>query len=340
MNDKTASLQSEAVLGHIINSLGEPIEQETDAALSVFETGIKPVDLLTPIPRGGITALSGEFGSGRDVLLEEIIYNLAAHHNGYAVCLTMDELGYEENRLVLLVREGNLQDKAVIIFEPQTDDREVSLRMVRNGLDLASQFRAQGREVLLVIDRSVAQQANILAMSEVRDAIRTQGIVAMLLTDPDGLAQSGTSSAHYTLDGRINMSRELARQGLYPAVDRLTSHSRLLGSSALSAEHRQVVTGVRQAIRGLQEPQTSVLAPEEQRFVGRAQRIQKFLTQPFAVTEPFTGTPGEYVPLAQTLKGFQALLEGRYDDLPEQAFYFAGTIEQVVAKGRGVNQQL
>ena len=276
MNQETMIPVGQQVLGRVLNSKGEPIDGQgpipTPQRLSLyslpsagqqaqatpqqmFETGIKAVDLLTPIPHGGTIAFFAGMGVGKLVLVEELMHRIITHDGGYAVCISMDESTYESSELMQVIKEDvEAKNKTVLIFEQATNSLEVYQRIVEVGLTIAGQFRDEGHEVLLVADKYLTTKGNLISMRELRRAAWEKGISTILL------------------------------------------------------------------------------GPEQ--VVKRASRIQQFLTQPFFVAEPYTDRPGEYVSISDTIQGFKELLEGRYDDVPEQAFSYVGTIEQALAKSQ------
>ncbi|HEU5227504.1 MAG TPA: hypothetical protein VFU49_06795, partial [Ktedonobacteraceae bacterium] len=306
---------------------------EQQQAPQMLETGIKVVDLLTPIRRGGVIGLFGATGVGELVLVEELMHIVITHHHGYIVCLGMDENSYELSELMDPIKELGMQNRLAMVFEPLSSSQETCLRLVRAGLTIASEIRARGHEVLMVADYNVSSHSNLMTLDELKRVAQEQQITTLLLRSNEEDTQNDQSGVHNQLDGQIVFSRDLARQNLWPAIDRLLSSSRLLESSAVSSEHAQVAHHVRTLLQRAQKLQgQSPLSSEDQQAVKRAANIQQFFTQPFFIAEPYTEIPAEYVKIADTIKDFKELLEGRYDDLPEQAFHFTGTIEQVLAR--------
>lgn len=343
------------ILGRVINSRGEVIdgrEPITNAARlplvslmseqqapRMLETGIKVVDLLAPIRRGGLIGLFGAKGVGELVLVEELMHVVITHYHGYIVCLSMDENSYELSELMEAIKELGMHNRIAIVFEPLSSSPDTCLRLVRAGLTIAGEIRARGHEVLMVADYNVSTHGNLAEMSELKRVAREKEITTLLLQANDDFAQREQSRELVQLDGQIVFNRELARQNLWPAIDRLLSNSRLLESSTVSSEHSQVARQVRSLLQRAQELQGQQdLSPEDQSAVKRAASVQQFFTQPFFVAEPFTEIPAEYVNIADTIKDFKELLEGRYDDLPEQAFSFTGTIDQVLARHKHANR--
>ena len=342
------------LLGRIINSQGEPIDErgpipsaarlplydfvasETKAQgspVSMIEMGIKVIDLLAPIPRGGSFAMHSMPGLGKLVVQQEMIHNLTIHYDSYVVGIGMDESSYDASELVAPLEDFPDKNRMVLVFEQMSDSQEVLQRLIRVGLTVAIGLRRQGQEVMFIIDKNIAAKVSSSTLSTLKCVIQEQGLITLLLTpEEDGVPGDEENDVQKVLDARIFFSRELAKQNIWPAIDHIASRSRLLESDAVSEEHVQIAQQVRALLqRYASSPDASV---EGQQMVKRARRVQLFLTQPFFVAEAFTDIPGEFVPLAETLKGCKELLEGRYDDLPEQAFYFVGTIEQALAKAK------
>ncbi len=343
------------ILGRVVNSRGDVIDgrepitgsarlpllsliSEQQQAPQMLETGIKVVDLLAPIRRGGVIGLFGAEGVGEQVLVEELMYVVITHYHGYVVCLSMDENSYELSELMDPIKELGMRNRIAMVFEPLSNTPETCLRVVRAGLTIASEIRARGHEVLMVADYNLSTHGNLAGMSELKRVAREKGITTLLLQANDEFAQRQQNHTQDRLDGHIVFSHDLARQNLWPAIDRLRSNSHLLESSAVSSEHAQVAHHVRTLLQRAQELQGQQnVSPEDQLVIRRAANIQQFFTQPFFIAEPFTEIPAEYVSIANTIKDFKELLEGRYDDLPEQAFSFTGTIDQVLARNKHAN---
>ena len=347
MNKTTQRFPKKQVLGRVINSQGEPLDGKgplLDAPLhdtnatksrkrsgsSILETGIKPVDLLAPLAHGGIISLFGGSGQGKLALAEEIMHTIITHYNGYVVCMGMDEGSYEASVLMEAIEELGIQDKLVLLFEQSTSD----IALVQTALEIAMQWRAQEREVLLVADEHTATQYDLVEHPELKRIASEHGITTLLLHSSDkGTTQREDLLMLHMLDGRIVFNQELAKQGLWPAIDPQLSHSRLLVEEVASQEHIEIAQQVRQLLQQgqtLREAQN--LSNEDMQVVKRASIVQKFLTHPFFIAEQFTDKPGEYVPLAQTLSDFKALLSGRYDDIPADAFSFVGTLEEALVR--------
>jgi F-type H+-transporting ATPase subunit beta len=353
------------ILGRVLNANGEPIDKkglpvdieymslhspalliaDTEAnkgkvrAGQIQETGIKVIDLLAPIPRGGVVGISGNAGTGKLVVTEELMHNLIVRHNGYIVCLSMDESSYEVSELMDLIREGEFEERAVMIFEQSTDSLEVRQRMIHAGLTIAEHFQQQGYKGLLVLDKNMTAidgQAKI-QIGELRQMLEKTEITAILLGAEEDTKKIQVGEMPGDLDCQIVLTRKMADQSLWPAIDRISSKSRLLNSEVVGYEHVQVAGQIREILLRCAELETlepQDLSDANKQVLRRAQRIQKFFTQPFFVAEAYTDIPGEYVKTAETISGFKDLLAGRYDDLPEQAFYFVGRIDEAIEKAK------
>jgi F-type H+/Na+-transporting ATPase subunit beta len=358
------------ILGRVLNSNGEPIDKkgplvdvqyaplyspalviaDTEAnkgevlAGQIQETGIKVIDLLAPLPRGGVVGVFGNAGTGKLVVTEELIHNLSARHNGYIVCLSMDESSYEVGELMDLIREGEFEDRAVMIFEQMTDSLEVRQRMIWAGFTIVEHFQQQGYKVLLVLEKNMTaiDGKAIIQIGELRQMLEKTEITAIMLGAEEDTKKIQVGNMPGDLDCQIVLTRKMADQSLWPAIDRFSSKSRLLNSEAAGYEHVQVAEQIREILLRYTEFETleqQELSDTDKQVLRRAQRIQKFLTQPFFVAEAYTDIPGEYVEIAETVSGFKDLLAGRYDDLPEQAFYFVGRIDEAIEKAKSNREQ-
>jgi F-type H+-transporting ATPase subunit beta len=373
------------LLGRVINSRGEPIDghgtisgatrlplhdelatQETkDVAspVSMIEMGIKVIDLLAPVPGGGIFAMYSMPGLGKLVVQQEMIHNLTTHYGSYVVGIGMDESSYDASELVAPLEDFPDKNRMVLVFEQMSDSQEIIQRLIRVGLTIAIELRQQGHEVMFIVDKNVVAKTDSSTLGALKRVIQEQGLITLLLTPEEvgtypsrqrrspaatasqsgrtkggGVQRDEENDVLNVLDAQIFFSRELAKQNIWPAVDRMKSTSRLLESSRGDGlprpieEHREVARQVRELLQRYATSQAT--SAEDQQMVKRAQRVQLFLTQPFFVAEAFTDIPGEFVPLTETLKGCKELLEGRYDDVPVEAFRFVGTIEQALAKAK------
>ncbi|MCR4419543.1 MAG: F0F1 ATP synthase subunit beta [Clostridia bacterium] len=345
-----------------------PALEEQRPVPEVLETGIKVVDLLAPYPKGGKVGLFGGAGVGKTVLLMELIRNVGYEHGGFSVFAGVGERTREGNDLWLEMKESGVIERTALVFGQMNEPPGARLRVGLTGLTLAEYFRdTEGQDVLLFIDNifrfvqagsevsallgrmpsAVGYQPTLATeMGELQERITStrQGSVTSVqaiyvpaddLTDP----APATTFAH--LDATTVLSRQIVELGIYPAVDPLDSTSRILDPRVVGEEHYQVARGVQQVLQRYKELQDIIailgmeeLSEEDKLLVARARKIQRFLSQPFHVAEAFTGTKGVYVPLKETIRGFKEILEGRHDDLPEEAFYMVGTIDEAVEKGR------
>lgn len=348
MNNSLTIPTGTSILGRFLDTHGEPLDgkesltgatrtplitpaQQTgqQGARTMLEMGIKPVDLLAPLTRGGINSIFAGVGVGKLVLTEEFMYTIITHYNGYIVCLGMDEGSYEQSELMDVFQELGMQDKIVLLYERMTSEPQTFQRMVRAAFTIAAQFQQQGHEVLLIADKNIVTQGNLMAMPEIKQLAAQYDVTTLLLRKEGDVVQEGQEALN-VLDERIVLVSELARKRLYPALDYQRSDSRLLHDGLVSEEHVQVAQQVRQLLRRAQELQSSTqkeqLSSEEQQLVDRAARMQQFLTHPFFVAEPFSDKPGAFVPIEQTIRDCKAILDGRYDMTPVEAFAYVGTV--------------
>ena len=338
-------------------------EQSTRA--EVFETGMKVIDLVAPFTKGGKTGVFGGAGVGKTVIIQELIHSIAKFHEGYSVFAGVGERSREGNDLWHEMRDSGVIDNTVLVFGQMNEPPGARLRVGLTGVTMAEYFRDQGRDVLLFIDnifRFVQAGSEVSAllgrmpsavgyqptlgteMGELQERITstTRGSITSMqaiyvpaddYTDP----APATTFAH--LDATISLERALAEQALFPAVDPLASSSRILDPLIVGDEHYEVARGVQRTLQRYKDLQDIIailgveeLSEDDKLVVARARRVQRFLTQPMFVAEVFTGTPGAYVKLEDNVRGFKEILEGKHDDLPEQAFYMVGTIEDARAK--------
>ena len=347
-----------SVLGRILNAGGEPLDQrgpisaeavrlplytfsttqQQDIPDRMIETGIKPIDLLAPLPRGGVIGMFSEQGLGKMVVMEEIMSNFIAHQHGVIVFVGVSESTYEATELRDMIRDIEVEDKVAMVYEQRGQHSEQQL--LRAGLTIAAAFRDDGREVLLVIGKDVMTRDKRTLLQEVRQAARMKGITTFLFEPLNNRTQSTSSDQTDELDGYIIFSRAMAKQDLWPAIDRLQTTSHLLENRALSTEHVQVAQQVKELLQKFAQEQGSgagkKLSDTEQVLWHRTQKVQFFLTQPFTVAEAYTNRPGEYLTIGETVKSFKELVEGRYDEVPDKAFYFVGTIEQALVQGKNL----
>jgi len=340
-------------------------DQATEIAL--LETGIKVLDLMTPFTKGGKIGAFGGAGVGKTVVIQELINNIATEHQGVSVFAGVGERSREGNDLWYEMQEAGVLPQTVLVFGQMNEPPGIRARVAQTGLTMAEYFKEErGQDVLLFVDNIYRY---ILAGMEVSALLGRMpsavGYQPTLGTEMGALQERITSSKNgsitsvqavyvpaddYTdpgivttfghLDAVMTLERALASQGLYPAVDPLTSFSNILEPAIVGQEHYDVATGVRQVLQRYQELQDIIailgieeLSDEDRATVSRARKIQRFLTQPFSVAEVFTGQAGKYVALRDTVQGFKEILDGVHDELPEQAFYMVGTIEEAVEKG-------
>ena len=345
-----------------------PTHEEQVTSDQVLETGIKVLDLISPFSRGGKLGLFGGAGVGKTVVLKELINNVASGHGGYSVFAGVGERTREGNDLMLEMIEANVMDKTAMVFGQMNEPPGARQRVALTGLAMAENFRDEhGQDVLLFIDnifRFILAGAEVSAllgrmpsavgyqptlateMGGLQERITTTQkgsitSVQAIYVPADDYTDPGVVTAFSHLDGRIVLDRALADQVLYPAVDPLASSSRILDPRVVGEEHYHVAQQVQQVLQRYRDLREIIailgideLSDEDRLVVGRARRIQLFLTQPFTVGEVFTGIPGEYVKVEDTVRSFKDLVEGVYDDLPEQAFYMVGAIEQAVEKAK------
>jgi F-type H+-transporting ATPase subunit beta len=339
-------------------------DQET--ATEVFETGIKVIDLLEPYSRGGKTGLFGGAGVGKTVIIMELIHNIAKEHGGYSVFSGVGERTREGNDLWLEMKQSGVIDRAVLVYGQMNEPPGARLRVGLTGLTMAEYFRdEEGRDVLLFIDNifrftqagsevsallgrmpsAVGYQPTLgTEMGALQERITSTKrgsitSVQAIYVPADDLTDPAPATAFAHLDATTVLSRQLAELGIYPAVDPLDSTSRILDPRIVGEEHYTVARQVQSILQRYKDLQDIIailgmdeLSEEDKLTVARARKIQRFLSQPFFVAEAFTGAPGRYVKLKDTIKGFKEIAEGKHDDLPEQAFYMVGTIEEAVEK--------
>ncbi|HLH21464.1 MAG TPA: F0F1 ATP synthase subunit beta [Chloroflexota bacterium] len=333
----------------------------------VFETGMKVIDLVAPFRKGGKIGVFGGAGVGKTVIIMELIRNVAEEHSGYSVFAGVGERTREGNDLYNEMKESGVLDKVVMVFGQMNEPPGARQRVGLTGVTEAEFFRDEGRDVLLFIDNifrfSQAGSEVSALLGRMPSAV---GYQPTLATEMGALQERITSTKHGSitslqavyvpaddetdpapantfahLDSTISLSRAIAEQGLYPAVDPLGSTSRMLDPRVVGDEHYTVAREVQRVLQRYRDLQDIIailgvdeLSEDDKTVVARARRIQRFLSQPMRVAEAFTGRPGVYVPLSETVRGFKEILEGKYDDLPEQAFYMTGTIDQVVENAR------
>ncbi|MEO1962627.1 MAG: F0F1 ATP synthase subunit beta, partial [Cycloclasticus sp.] len=342
-----------------------PTFEEQAASSEILETGIKVIDLVCPFAKGGKVGLFGGAGVGKTVNMMELIRNIAIEHSGYSVFAGVGERTREGNDFYHEMTDSNVIDKVSLVYGQMNEPPGNRLRVALTGLTMAEKFRADGSDVLLFIDNiyrytlagtevsallgrmpsAVGYQPNLaeeMGVFQERITSTREGSITSIqavyvpaddLTDPS----PATTFAH--LDATVVLSRQIAELGIYPAVDPLDSTSRQLDPLVIGEEHYSVARGVQGTLQRYKELRDIIailgmdeLSEEDKLSVTRARKIQRFLSQPFFVAEVFTGSPGKYVSLKDTIAGFKGIINGEYDHIPEQAFYMAGTIEEVVER--------
>jgi F-type H+-transporting ATPase subunit beta len=335
----------------------------------MFETGIKVIDLLAPYAKGGKVGLFGGAGVGKTVIIQELIHNLAQEHGGLSAFCGVGERSREGNDLWLEMKESGVLDKTMLVFGQMNEPPGARMRVGLSGLTMAEYFRdTEGQDVLLFIDNifrfvqagsevsallgrmpsQVGYQPTLASeMGELQERITStrKGSVTSIqaiYVPADDLTDPAPASAFAHLNATTTLSRSIAEKGIYPAVDPLDSTSTILKPGILGEEHFRVANEVKQVLQRYKELQDIIailgideLSDEDKVTVARARKIERFLSQPFHVAEQFTGTPGVYVKIEDSIRGFSEILEGKHDDLPERAFFMKGTIEQVVEDFKG-----
>ncbi len=335
----------------------------------MFETGIKVVDLLAPYAKGGKVGLFGGAGVGKTVIIQELIHNLAQEHGGLSAFCGVGERSREGNDLYLEMKESGVLDKTMLVFGQMNEPPGARMRVALSGLTMAEYFRDQeGQDVLLFIDnifRFVQAGSEVSAllgrmpsqvgyqptleseMGQLQERITStrKGSVTSIqaiYVPADDLTDPAPASAFAHLNATTTLSRSIAEKGIYPAVDPLDSTSTILKREILGDEHFDVANQVKEVLQRYRELQDIIailgideLSDDDRVTVNRARKLERFLSQPFHVAEQFTGTPGVYVPIEESIRGFKEILEGKHDDLPERAFFMKGTIDEVVADAKG-----
>ena len=332
-----------------------PALEDQETSVAILETGIKVIDLLEPYTKGGKTGLFGGAGVGKTVIIMELIHNIAHGHGGYSVFAGVGERTREGNDLFLEMTESNVIDKVSLVYGQMNESPGARMRVALSALSIAEHFRDEGQDVLLFVDNifrfsqagsevsallgrmpsAVGYQPTLGTESTKKGSITSVQAVyvpADDLTDP----APATTFAH--LDAKTVLSRAIAEIGIYPAVDPLDSTSRILDPAYVGEEHYNVARGVQAVLQRYKELQDIIailgmeeLSDDDKLTVARARKIQRFLSQPFHVAEQFTGAPGKYVSLKDTIAGFKMILDGKCDDIPEQLFLMKGGIDEVLA---------
>ncbi len=374
-------------LGRIMNVLGDPIDdagpvdaeerwpihrpapayEDQAAATELLETGVKVIDLIMPIAKGGKVGLFGGAGVGKTVTLLELINNIAKEHGGYSVFAGVGERTREGNDFYHEMREAGVLDKVALVFGQMNEPPGNRLRVALTGLTMAENFRDEGQDVLMFIDNiyrytlagtevsallgrmpsavgyqpTLAEEMGVL--QERITSTRTGSITSFqaVYVPADDLTDPSPATTFAHLDATLVLSRQIAELGIYPAVDPLDSTSRLLDPNIIGQEHYDTARAVQAVLQGYKELQDIIailgmdeLSEEQKLTVQRARKIRQFLSQPFSVAQAFTGMEGKYVPLKDTIRSFKAIVSGEYDHLPEQAFAYVGSIEEAEAKAK------
>ncbi len=349
-----------------------PTFEEQSTSIQMLETGIKVVDLLEPYTKGGKTGLFGGAGVGKTVLIQELIHNIAKHHGGISVFAGVGERTREGNDLWLEFKESGILEKTALIYGQMTEPPGARLRVGLTGLTVAEYFRdEEGQDVLLFIDNifrftqagsevsallgrmpsAVGYQPTLgTEMGQLQERITSTKrgsitSVQAIYVPADDITDPAPATAFAHLDATTVLSRQISELGIYPAVDPLASTSRILDPRILGEDHYRTARAVQLTLQRYKDLQDIIailgmeeLSEEDRLTVSRARKIQRFLSQPFFVAETFTGAPGKYVSLADTVRGFREVVEGKHDDLPEQAFYMVGGIEEAVEKAKRLRE--
>ncbi len=341
-----------------------PKVEDLTPTTEMFETGIKVIDLLAPYAKGGKVGLFGGAGVGKTVLIQELIHNLAKEHGGLSAFCGVGERSREGNDLWVEMKESGVIDKTMLVFGQMNEPPGARMRVALSGLTMAEYFRDQGQDVLLFVDnifRFVQAGSEVSAllgrmpsqvgyqptleteMGQLQERISStrQGSVTSvqaIYVPADDLTDPAPASVFAHLNATTVLSRAISEKGIYPAVDPLDSTSTILKADILGEDHFRVANKVKEILQRYKELQDIIailgideLSDEDKLTVQRARKIERFLSQPFHVAEQFTGTPGAYVPIAETIRGFDEIIDGKHDDVPESAFFLKGTIEEVVA---------
>ena len=379
----------EKTLGRIMDVLGNPIDkagpigeeerlpihrdpptfEEQSPTAELLETGVKVIDLIMPIAKGGKIGLFGGAGVGKTVTLMELINNIAKEHGGYSVFAGVGERTREGNDFYYEMKESEVLDKVSLVYGQMNEPPGNRLRVALTGLTIAENFRDEGRDVLMFIDNiyrytlagtevsallgrmpsavgyqpTLAQEMGVLQERITSTSTGSITSFQAVYVPADDLTDPSPATTFAHLDATLVLSRQIAELGIYPAVDPLDSTSRLLDPNIIGEEHYQTARSVQAVLQRYKELQDIIailgmdeLSEDDKLTVQRARKIQRFLSQPFTVAETFTGTPGKYVPLKDTVSSFKAIVAGDYDHLPEQAFYMIGTIDEAEERAKSL----
>lgn len=344
-----------------------PSYSEQAASDVILETGIKVIDLICPFAKGGKVGLFGGAGVGKTVNMMELIRNIAIEHSGFSVFAGVGERTREGNDFYHEMKESNVLDKVALVYGQMNEPPGNRLRVALTGLTIAEKFRDEGRDVLLFIDNiyrytlagtevsallgrmpsAVGYQPTLAeemgTLQERITSTKTGSITSIqaVYVPADDLTDPSPATTFAHLDATVVLSRQIAELGIYPAIDPLDSTSRQLDPMRVGQQHYEVARAVQGTLQRYKELKDIIailgmdeLSDEDKKMVGRARKIQKFLSQPFFVAEVFTGSPGKYVSLKETIRGFKGIVDGDYDHLPEQAFYMVGTIDEAIEKAK------
>ena len=381
----------QGTLGRIMDVLGKPIDEagpidaekympihrkapayaDQSSAIELLETGIKVIDLIMPIAKGGKIGLFGGAGVGKTVTLMELIRNIAMEHSGFSVFAGVGERTREGNDFYHEMKESSVLDKVALVYGQMNEPPGNRLRVALTGLTMAEHFRDEGRDVLMFVDNiyrytlagtevsallgrmpsavgyqpTLAEEMGVL--QERITSTKTGSITSFqaVYVPADDLTDPSPATTFAHLDATLVLSRQIAELGIYPAVDPLDSTSRLLDPLVIGHDHYNVARGVQSVLQRYKELRDIIailgmdeLSEDDKLNVARARKIQRFLSQPFFVAEVFTGSPGKYVPMKDTINSFKGILDGEYDHLPEQAFYMVGSIEEAVERAKTLKQ--
>ncbi|RUO27008.1 F0F1 ATP synthase subunit beta [Aliidiomarina minuta] len=346
-----------------------PSYEDQSSSVELLETGIKVIDLICPFAKGGKVGLFGGAGVGKTVNMMELIRNIAIEHSGYSVFAGVGERTREGNDFYYEMKDSNVLDKVALVYGQMNEPPGNRLRVALTGLTIAEKFRDEGRDVLFFVDNiyrytlagtevsallgrmpsavgyqpTLAEEMGVL--QERITSTKTGSITSIqaVYVPADDLTDPSPATTFAHLDATVVLNRDIASLGIYPAVDPLDSTSRQLDPQVIGHEHYDTARGVQSVLQRYKELKDIIailgmdeLSEEDKRTVARARKIQRFLSQPFFVAEVFTGSPGKYVSLKDTIAGFKGILEGDYDNLPEQAFYMVGSIEEAAEKARNM----
>ncbi len=351
-----------------------PAFDEQNPVIEMLETGIKVIDLLAPYAKGGKVGLFGGAGVGKTVLIQELIRNIATEHGGYSIFTGVGERSREGNDLWTEMKESGVLEKTALVFGQMNEPPGARMRVAETGLTMAEYFRdVQHQNVLLFIDNifrfvqagsevssllgrmpsAVGYQPTLATeLGELQERIASTKYgsvtsVQAVYVPADDLTDPAPATTFAHLDATTVLSRKIVEQGIYPAVDPLESSSRILEEDVVGREHYETALKVQQMLQKYKELQDIIailgmeeLSPEDKVTVYRARKIQRFLSQPFHVAENFTGVPGKYVPVAETVRGFKAIIDGEMDEYPEAAFFNVGTIDEVIEKANAMKSSL